>query len=295
MTFKSCLLLTAALVGAVPAAAQQATFDISGVTVAPELAARVPAHIRQRGALVVGSDNAYAPWEYLAGADGQTPMGIDVDLGMAIARVLDLTFESRTAPFATILPSLGANYDIGLSAFSITAERMKAVNFVAYAATTSLWAVRAGNPTAFDPADYCGRTVAVQSGSRHEEHVAADNDDCVAAGKPAVTVLPFATAPEALTRVAAGGADATVSGGATIGHAAAQSQGRLQAIRAAGRLGVQGLNGIAFAKDDVALAELVADALNHLIDTGVYRGIWDHWGIGEMAVPEAVVNPAITW
>jgi polar amino acid transport system substrate-binding protein len=60
-------------------------YDTSGITVNPDLAARVPAKIKEAGVLIGGSDNAYAPWSYLAGEDGQTPEGIDVDIGNAIA------------------------------------------------------------------------------------------------------------------------------------------------------------------------------------------------------------------
>ena len=209
----AALFVAAAVFTTAPAFSQ--TYDLSGVEVAPELAARVPQKIRDRGVLIIGSDNAYAPWEYLAGPDGQTPEGIDVDLGKAMAITLDLEYESRTAPFASILPALGTNYDLGISAFSITRERMGAVNFVSYADTQSLWIVRAGNPTGFDPANYCGATVAIQSGTYHEEYVKEDSAACEAAGKEAVKLLPFAVQTEAITRVAVAGADATATGGGT--------------------------------------------------------------------------------
>ncbi len=69
------------------------TFDVSGIEVNKELAARLPEKICQAGVLVGGSDNDYAPWEYLAGADGQTPEGIDVDIGNAIAAKLGVKYE----------------------------------------------------------------------------------------------------------------------------------------------------------------------------------------------------------
>ena len=96
---------------------------------------------------------------------------------------------------------------------------MKVVNFVSYFDSGSLWAVRAGNPARFDPADYCGRKIAIQSGSWHEKIVNQENDACKSAGKPEITILPFSAQTEALTRVAAGGADATVSGSSTMGYA----------------------------------------------------------------------------
>ena len=257
------------------------TFDVSGIEVNKELAARLPDKIRQAGVLVGGSDNEYAPWEYLAGADGQTPEGIDVDIGNAIAAKLGVKYESRTAQFTTILPALGTNYDIGLSAFSITEERKKVVNFVSYAETGNEWLIKAGNPTGFDPKDICGRQIAVQSGSRHEERLGIVNKDCADGGKPELNLLPFKTQTEAVTRVAAGGADATITGSATALYAAFKSNRPLETIRPVGEaLDVRGLNGIAIAKADAALTELIADTLGTLIEEGTYNAILDSWGMG---------------
>jgi len=281
-----------AATGFAGAAASTKGYDTSSVTVSEDLAARVPADIRETGVLVGGSDNDYAPWEYLAGDDGQTPEGIDIDIGDAIAAKLGLTYESRTAQFTTILPALGTNYDIGLSAFSITEERKKVVNFVSYAETGNEWVIRAGNPTDFDPKDICGRRIAVQSGSRHEERLGMVDTECKDAGKPELVLLPFKTQTEAVTRVATGGADATVTGSATALYAAFVSDGALETVRPVGKaLDVRGLNGIAVAKDDMDLTHLIADTLNALIEDGTYNAILDAWGMSNVGVGEALVNP----
>ncbi|MEQ8898610.1 MAG: transporter substrate-binding domain-containing protein [Roseovarius sp.] len=269
-------------------------FDLSGLEAAPELSDRVPEKIAERGVLVGGADNAYAPWEFLAGDDGQTPQGIDIDVGRAIAKTLGLEYESRTAPFPSILPALGSKYDIGLNAFSITNERMKVVNFVSYSDTQSLWVVRAGNPTDFDPADYCGAKVAIMSGTYHEKHLDLDNQACLDAGKPEITKLPFSVQTEAITRVAAGGADATATGGGTAAYAVKQSDNRLENLEPVGPMGKRGLNGIAVTKDDMELTQLMADTLNHLIDEGVYAEIYEFWGVGHFLVDESVVNPEVS-
>ncbi|UYV36792.1 transporter substrate-binding domain-containing protein [Rhodobacteraceae bacterium D3-12] len=284
------LVTAGALLAAAPVTAAE-TYDHSAVAVNQALADRVPDTIRKRGRLVIGSDNAYAPWEYLAGDDGQTPEGIDVDLGKAIAKTLNLEFDSQTAPFAAILPALGAKYDVGISAFSITNERLKAVNFVSYADTQSLWVVRVGNPTGFDPANYCGRTIAIQTGSYHEKQVNADSTACVEAGKDPVNILPFSVQTEAITRVVAGGADATATGGGTAAYSVVQSGGQLENLSPVGPMSKRGLNGIAVPKDDMALTQLIADTLNHLIETGVYADIYKTWGVSNFSVEKALINP----
>lgn len=267
-------------------------YDTSGITADPELAARVPERIKTAGVLVGAADNAYAPWEYLAGADGQTPEGIDIDLGNAIAAKWGVTYESRTAVFESILPALGAKYDIGLNAFTITNERMNAVNFVSYYKVARRWLVRGGNPTGFDPMNACGKTVAIHSGTSQEKVVIKLSEDCVAAGKPAIEMLPFKSQPEAQTRVAAGGADATIAGGAQVMWAAKQSDGALEAIAFEHPDYPPGLNGIAVAKADTELTQLVADTVNELIADGTYGKIMEAWG-QPTDYPKAEINPTV--
>jgi polar amino acid transport system substrate-binding protein len=269
-------------------------FDTSTITVNPDLAARVPARIKEAGVLIGGSDNAYAPWEYLAGEDGQTPEGIDIDIAKAITAKWGLKYESQTAPFDAILPALGSKYDVGISAFSVTKERMEVVNFVSYFRSSSLWAVQAGNPTGFNPDNICGRNLALQSGTWHEETVMKISEECVAAGKAAVTILPFGLQTEALTRVAAGGADATISGDSQIALAAKQSEGTLETLPASGVLGESGLNGIAVPKADMELTQLIADTLNDLIADGTYAKLLAEWGL-TVTVDQAEINPKVDY
>lgn len=269
-------------------------FDTSGIKADPVLAARLPAKIKAAGVISIGSDTAYAPWEYLSEKDGQTPEGIDVDIANAIGAKLGVKIDFQTSAFDAILPALGTKFDLGVSAFTVSNERMKVVNFVSYSDSGSLWAVKAGNPSSFDPADFCGRKIAIQSGSWHEGIVNDVDKACTTAGKPAIEVLPFATQTEALTRVAAGGSDATISGGSTVGYASKQSKGQLEVVSpTTGVFSERGPNGIAVAKADVELTQLVADTINALIAEGTYQALFDSWGVGTEIVKKAEVNPTV--
>jgi polar amino acid transport system substrate-binding protein len=171
---------------------------------------------------------------------------------------------------------------------------MKVVNFVTYFVSTSLWAVQAGNPTGFDPKDICGRNLALQSGTWHEEQVLKISEECVAAGKPAVSILPFGQQTEALTRVAAGGADATVSGDSQIALAAMHSNGMLETLPAHGVMGESGVNGIPVPKDDMELTQLVADTMNELIADGTYAELMAAWGL-DVSIDKAEINPKVDY
>ena len=280
------------VLSAMTCAVSAQSFDTSAIKKDDALAARLPEKIKAAGVLVIGSDTAYAPWEFLSEKDGQTPEGIDVDIANAIVQRLGVKIDFQTSAFDAILPALGTKFDLGISAFSITNERMEAVNFVSYADTGDLWAVKAGNPTGFDPANPCGHKIAIQSGTYHEKAIRKENDRCKAEGKAEIEIIPFGTQPESLTRVAVGGADATVSGEAGIGYAAKQSNGALETMKAdTGPFSDHGPNGIAVAKADIALTQLIADTINSLIADGTYKAILDNWGIGGTMVDKAEVNP----
>ncbi|MNT51808.1 hypothetical protein D3C72_1887940 [compost metagenome] len=51
--------------------------------------------------------------------------------------------------------------------------------------------------------------------------------------------------------------------------------------------------GIAVTKADTELTQLIADTLNAMIDDGTYQAVLDHWGVGSMALEEAVINPEV--
>jgi polar amino acid transport system substrate-binding protein len=288
-------IIATALISIIPSlsAAESATDVLDNVAINDALAERVPAAIRSAGVLNIGSDNAYAPWEYLADGDGQTPEGIDVDLAKALGITLGLEVDFQTSAFDAIIPSLGTKFDLGWSALTVTEARMENVNFVTYAASGNLWAVKTGNPSGFDPASFCGTTIATQTGSWNEERIVEASDACVAEGNEAIEILPFRGQPEAITRVAVGGADATVSGEATIGYAALQSRGVLETLEAVGgKLGEVGIVGIAVVKEDAELTALVADAMNELIANGTYAAVYAHWGVDGMAIEASEVRSA---
>lgn len=121
------------------------SYDVSGVAKVDEIAALLPADIAEEGKLVIGASIDYAPAEFRA-EDLQTAIGYDVDLGKAIGNVLGVETEVSAADFASILPGIGTKYDIGISSFTIDADRTASYNMVSYIMVGSSYAVQSGNP-----------------------------------------------------------------------------------------------------------------------------------------------------
>ncbi len=97
--------------------------------------------------------------------------------------------EKQSLPNSTIIPALGTKFDVAFS-FTITSEREQQVNMVSYLNVGSAYAA-AGNPEEFSTCpDPCGATIAVQTGTAQEEYAATLSDECVAAGRSKITVMP---------------------------------------------------------------------------------------------------------
>ena len=88
-----------------------------------DLAAKLPEKIRSAGVIKVGTDASYAPSEFLAG-DGKTVEGFDVDVFNAVAAKLGVKADFQPADFASIITGVqGGTYDVGVSSFTINAQR----------------------------------------------------------------------------------------------------------------------------------------------------------------------------
>ena len=265
-----------------------ATFDPTTVVADEALIAMLPADIKDKETLTVGSDTSYEPAEFLA-ADGQTAVGYDVDIAKAIGAVLGKTVEVQTSEFSTILPSLGSKYDMGISSFTINPERSKAVNFVSYFNAGVLWAVEKGNPKNFSLDDICGKKVGVQTGTIEEDPDVKDrNQACLDAGKPAIEVISLKNQTDVTTRLVNGSIDAMSADSPIIKNALQKTGDSLETL---GEVYDASEQGIAIAKDDVVFAEVIEKVVNKLMTDGTYNQILKNWNNEDSAISKAVLNP----
>lgn len=264
------------------------TFDPSTVAKDDALIAMLPAAIRDKDTLTVGSDTSYEPAEFLA-ADGQTPIGYDVDLAKAIGAVLGKGVKVQTSEFPTILPSLGSKYDLGMSSFTINPERSEAVNFVSYFNAGIWWAVQKGNPNNISVEDICGKKVGVQTGTVQEDPDLKDRSAaCEAEGKPAIEVISLKNQTDVTTRLVNGSIDAMAADSPIIKNALSKTGDSLETL---GEVYDSAEQGIAIAKSDTEFAAVIEKVLNKLIEDGVYNDILKAWNNEEGALDKAVLNP----
>jgi len=251
-------------------------------------AALVPKAIKDKGTLVIGTDASYAPSEFLAG-DGKTVQGFDVDLFNAVAKKLGLKTQWVPAKFDAIITGVeGKKYDMGISSFTVNADREKQVNMVSYFNAGTQWAAAPGNPKKVDPQKPCGLTVAVQKGTvQQEEDLPPKEKACQAQGKP-IKVLVYEGQDQATATVASGKADAMLADSPVVAYAVKQSGGKIEAV---GDIYDAAPYGYVVPKAETGLADAIVAALKSLDASGDYKKVLESWGVTDGAINDFAVNP----
>jgi polar amino acid transport system substrate-binding protein len=253
-------------------------------------ASLVPAAIKTAGVLKIATDASYAPNEYFD-TDGKTIIGLDVDLGNAIAAKLGLKANFENVTFDAIIPALAAGkYDLSLSSFTDTKAREATVDFVDYFNAGESLMVLAGNPKGVTGPDLslCGLTIAVEKGTTEESEIPALSTKCTAAGKKAITGLSSDDQNGANLALTSGRADVGSADSPIAAYAVKQLGGKIQL---AGQIYETAPYGIAIPKTP-GLAPAVKAALDAMIADGSYKTILDKWGDDAGAITTPVINGA---
>ena len=250
------------------------------------LAAKLPETIRTAGVIKIGVDATYAPNEFLAG-DGKTVEGFDVDLFDAVAAKFGVKTEWQPADFSSIITGVqGKKYDIGISSFTINAERKQQVTMVSYFSAGTQWATAAGNPKGIDPANPCGKVIAVQTGTvQQTDDLPARQKKC---GGDDIKILSFKGQDQATSAVVTGKADAMLADSPVAAYAVKQSSGKLATL---GDIYEAAPYGYVLPKAETDFAQAVAEALKEIDTEGGYQAALQKWGVEQGAISDFAVNP----
>jgi polar amino acid transport system substrate-binding protein len=253
-----------------------------------KLVAALPAKIKTAGKIVVGTDATYAPNEFLA-ADGKTVEGMDVDLFNAVAQKFGVTVQWVPSNFDSII--LGVNsgkYDIGVSSFTINADRKKQVNMVSYFNAGTQWAVLKGNPKNVDPENACGLSIGVQKATVQIDDLNARSKKCTDAGKKPITQIVEQAQSKVTTDLVSGKTVAMLADSPVGLYAVKQTSGQLEAL---GKTYDAAPYGYVLPKSETAFAQAIADALTALNANGDYKKALDTWANTTGAISTFAVNP----
>ena len=172
-----------------------------------------PTSLVTPGTLTACVDIEYSPMEFFASADETDPnkaTGFDVDAARAVAAKLGLKLEIKNTGFDALIPDLQAGRcDVVWSALYVNADRLKVADAVPYMATGHVILVTKGNPKAIKAVgDLCGKTISIQNGGLVETDSKKASDDCVAGGKPAITIQGYAKVADEFQQIVLGRVDA---------------------------------------------------------------------------------------
>jgi polar amino acid transport system substrate-binding protein len=252
------------------------------------LADKVPADIKAAGKLAIGTDSTYAPNEFLD-ADGKTVIGFDVDLFNAVGQKLGLTTEWQSASFDSIIPGVSTKkYNVGVSSFTINADRLKEVNMVSYFSAGTQWGAKTG--ATINPDDACGKKIAVQTATVQVDDLNARSKKCTGGGKAKITIDQYQKQSDATNAVITGKDEAMLADSPIVAYAVKQTNGQLALV---GDIYDSAPYGYVVAKDQTDFAQLIAQAVQSLIADGTYKTILDKWGVTAGAITTPAVNPAV--
>jgi polar amino acid transport system substrate-binding protein len=252
------------------------------------LAKLVPANVSADGKLVIGSDASYPPNEFYD-TDGQTFIGMDVDLGKAVAQKLGLTAEFQNSAFGAILLGIGSDkYELGMSSFTINAEREKSVDMVSYFNAGTKAAVLKGNPDNVNLDDLCGKAVGTQKDTVQEEDVNARNKKCQAEGKAPIALTALQAQTDVTLALTSKRIVAMLADSPVTNYAISQTNGQLEPL---GNQYEAAPYGIALKKGQGDFTKAVQGAVQALIADGTYGKIVAKWNGNESAIQTAQINP----
>jgi polar amino acid transport system substrate-binding protein len=244
-------------------------------------AIKPPADIASAGKIVYCSDIAFPPFESYA--PGNKPVGVDVDLGNAFARLMGVKSVWRNTGFDGIIPALQAKQcNAIISGLYDKASRRKVVDFVDYARVGNSIVVPKGNPHhVVRLTDLSGMKVGVQSGTTLRLQLVATNKKLSAAGKKAITIVSFPKDSDAFQQLIAGNVDAYYTVTSTAAYYGKKTGGRTQI---AGPQVSAFPFGVATRKADGELHQAFVKGLANLRASGQYTAILKRWGVPTAAI-----------
>jgi polar amino acid transport system substrate-binding protein len=253
-----------------------------------DIAAMLPAPIRESGTVEVASGVSFPPMEFFD-TDNETVIGFDADLGAALGQVLGVEFEFHNTNFDGIIGGLNAGrYDLAITSMIDNKERQASVDFVDYLESGVSFLVTAGNPAGLtDKLDLCGTPVAVEKASLGDLTADDISKECTDAGDDAVDKQPFPDQASAVQALQSGRVDAVLALDLTLAYNMKENPDAFEVPSAPfGALPV----GIAIPKASTELRDAVQAALKKVIESGTYDELLAKWNLTDQALTGAPIN-----
>ena len=160
--------------------------------------------ITQAETVKMGTEGAYAPWNYIN--DSGDLAGFEIDLGNELCARAGFECEWVVNEWDSIIPNLVAgNYDTIIAGMSVTAEREELIDFTQhyYPPDPSKWVATSDKGVNFNPA---GTAIGVQGSTIQSAWLSENFGD-------SATIKEYATADESMADLSAGVVDLVLADG----------------------------------------------------------------------------------
>lgn len=261
------------ITGAVSAAAVLMMVQM-GINTASADTITAPDNIKQAGKLVYCSDISGPPLGYFD--ESGKPVGVEIELGEALAKQLGVTAVWNNTSFDGIIPALQAKHcDAILSQLIDKPARHEVVDFVDYMKASESILVGKGNPKGIKSlADLSGKKIAVENGTTIQTMLDAQNKKFAEAGQPPAKVVVYPKDTDALQALQFKQVDAY---GTTLESSSYYITKAPDVFEVGGDPFAQVAVGVALRKDETQLTEALGKALAAIKADGTYDKILAKW------------------
>lgn len=256
-----------------------------GATTTTTQASGLPQEVVGDGVLQVATSGAFPPMNYMAD-DGETVIGVSVDLIEAMAAELDLEVEMVVTDFAGILTGIDSGrFDAGVI-FADTAERQAIVDILDVMRTGHRFLVAADYEGPDTPP--CGSTVALAAGSNEVRVLEELSEElCTSKGDPAFEGAEYPSNDNAALALSSERAEYFLT---SAESAAFRVKEQPDTFKAIGDVQHPALTGFAFSKNHPDLTRAMADAFRSVVASGKYAEILETWELSEVAIEDPYIN-----
>lgn len=258
--------------------AAMVTFAMTVAALPMAARAAAPSFVHD-GQVTMCTDPTYPPMEMYTHPGDKAPVGFDIDLGAALAKVWGAKLTVETLEFTGLLPGLGGGRcDFVISGMFISPARTKVFDGVPYLRSSMVLLVRADNTSVHGPEDLAGKVLAVQSGTIYEQRAHALAKQLAAAGKPALTIQAYPKGTDVAEQLLTGRAQAGITQDTEAAYRAVVQPGK---FKIAYTYPPTDSFGIYFRKNPTDMTLIESDVAE-LRKDGIIRRLAAKWHLPEM-------------
>lgn len=248
----------------------------------------LPEKYKSAGKLVVANTPNYPPMEYRDPATNEL-MGVDIELGKALAKQLGTEIEWSEIGFEQMVSSLNTGRaDLVLSGMSDLPKRRETMDFVDYMSSGAQFYTSAKRKEFKELTDFCGKTVGMsRRTSFPDEAKKWSAANCEANGKPALVIVGTEGSADARAQLKQGRLDGAVQGSETLPYLLQLEKDTYTIV---GEPFTEVYQGIGFSKQTPELRDAIAGALKALMASGEYKAIFEKYGLAASTLDGVMIN-----